>query len=81
MIWSSIKFVPQKYHNYDVIYSEKSLKRMIDSEKKPKSEIYYFISYYIDKYPISSIFLYNHASVNRTRIKKISSKIPIIEKI
>ena len=34
MLWSSIKFVPQKYHNYAVIYSEKSLKLMNSSEKE-----------------------------------------------
>ena len=34
MIWSSIKFVPQKYHNYAIIYSENLLKSMINSEKK-----------------------------------------------
>lgn len=34
MIWSSIKFVPQKYHNFGVIRSENSLKQVIISEDK-----------------------------------------------
>ena len=34
MVWSTIKFVPQKYHNYAVISSENSLNQVIVSEKK-----------------------------------------------
>lgn len=32
MIWSSMKFVPQKYHNFVIIRSENILKLVINSE-------------------------------------------------
>lgn len=34
MIWSSMKFVPQKYHNFVIIHGENTSKLMTNSERK-----------------------------------------------